>query len=108
VEKKKKDKKRNKWKRSSSIYIYLKDDKALGFKDKEPVEIDVEDEIEKGNSVQIVGVNIGHVLDDYYQLLHMFFSSNFLLLPFIIFYICIITTAIFYIRSKTIWNFFFY
>ena len=77
MERKKKDKKRNKWKRSSSVYIYLKDDRALGFTNQEPIEIDVEDEIEKGNSVEILGINIGHVIIDCWEVPFEKFYSEF-------------------------------
>lgn len=67
VERKRKDPRSNKWKRWSKIYIYLKNDLAMGFRGGEPIQINIEDELEKGNRVQRIFLNLAIVLKDHWK-----------------------------------------
>lgn len=62
IERKRKNERRNKWERWSNVYIMFSKEKAMRFRSKKPVEIKIQDEIDKGNSIQRVRVNISGVL----------------------------------------------
>jgi len=62
VERKRKNKKKNKWERWSYIYIVLNENRAMRFRAKKPVEIDLEKEIEKGYYIQKIRANISFAL----------------------------------------------
>lgn len=77
VERKQKNPRTNKWKRWSKIYIYLENDLAMGFRGGKPIKINVEDEIEKGNRVERIFLNIAIVLKDYWKIDFNKFYSEF-------------------------------
>ena len=62
IERKRKDKKKNKWQRWSFIYIVLNENKAMGFRAKKPIEIDLTKEKEKGCRIQKITANISYAL----------------------------------------------
>lgn len=77
MERKQKNPRTKKWKRWSKIYIYLENDLAMGFRGGEPIKINVEDEIEKGNSVERIFLNMAIVLKDYWKVDFDKFYSEF-------------------------------
>ena len=62
IERKRKNERKNKWERWSNVYIMFSKEKAMRFRGKKPVEIEIQNEIDKGNSIQRVRVNISGVL----------------------------------------------
>lgn len=62
IERKRKDKKKNKWQRWSFIYIVLDENKAMGFRANKPIEIDLEKEKLKGYRIEKLAANISHAL----------------------------------------------
>jgi len=76
VERKRKDKRKNKWFKYCNVYIVFNPDKAMRFRSKKPIEIKIQDEIDKGYRVEKVRVNINDMLK-YWKVEFKLFDKEF-------------------------------
>ena len=55
--------KKGKWQKFGRMYICISKDRALGFRGGKPIEIDIDEQTEKGYAVQKIYVNMTDALE---------------------------------------------